>query len=95
MYDPVYLEMLREACDRHGVHLIAAVEMCRDGDRGTPFPRQEWRGLRVYRHGLTRGCLLRPLGNTIYFMSPYVIEPDEIRHLVTVARQGIDQATAD
>ncbi|MDX1610426.1 MAG: adenosylmethionine--8-amino-7-oxononanoate aminotransferase BioA, partial [Halofilum sp. (in: g-proteobacteria)] len=63
--------------------------------RRDPFPWQERRGLRVYRHGLTRGCLLRPLGNTIYFMPPYVITADEIRHLVTVAREGIDRATAD
>lgn len=78
---------------QHG--MIAAVEMCRDGDRGQPFAWQERRGLRVYRHGLTRGCLLRPLGNTIYFMPPYVITGDEIRHLVTVAREGVDRATAD
>jgi adenosylmethionine-8-amino-7-oxononanoate aminotransferase len=78
---------------QHG--MIAAVEMCRDGDRAQPFPWQERRGLRVYRHGLTRGCLLRPLGNAMYFMPPYVITPDEIRHLVTTAREGIDQATAD
>jgi len=78
---------------QHG--MIAAVEMCRDGDRGQPFPWQERRGLRVYRHGVTRGCLLRPLGNTIYFMPPYVITDDEIRHLVTVAREGIDRATRD
>ena len=78
---------------QHG--MVAAVEMCRNGDRRDPFPWQERRGLRVYRHGLTRGCLLRPLGNTIYFMPPYVITADEIRHLVTVAREGIDRATAD
>jgi len=78
---------------QHG--MICAVEMCRDGDRGRPFPWQERRGLRVYRHGLTRGCLLRPLGNVTYFMPPYVITDDEIRHLVTVAREGIDRATAD
>lgn len=78
---------------QHG--MVAAVEMCRNGDRRDPFPWQQRRGLRVYRHGLTRGCLLRPLGNTIYFMPPYVITGDEIRHLVTVAREGIDRATAD
>lgn len=78
---------------QHG--MVAAVEMCRNGDRRDPFPWQQRRGLRVYRHGLTRGCLLRPLGNTIYFMPPYVITPDELRHLVTVAREGIDRATAD
>jgi len=95
-------EALHEAFDghphvgdirRHG--MVGAVEMCRHGDRGQPFPWQERRGLRVYRHGLTRGCLLRPLGNTMYFMPPYVIRPDEIRHLVTVAREGVDRATAD
>ncbi len=78
---------------QHG--MIAAIEMCRDGDRNQPFPWQERRGLRVYRHGLTRGCLLRPLGNVTYFMPPYVITPDEIRHLVTTAREGVDRATAD
>lgn len=78
---------------QHG--MIAAVEMCPGGDRGRAYPWQERRGLQVYRYGLTRGCLLRPLGNTMYFMPPYVITDDEIRHLVTVAREGIDRATAD
>ncbi|MEX1081209.1 MAG: adenosylmethionine--8-amino-7-oxononanoate transaminase [Halofilum sp. (in: g-proteobacteria)] len=77
---------------QHG--MVCAVEMCRDGDRGQPFDWRERRGLRVYRHGLTRGCLLRPLGNTMYLMPPYVIEPEEIRHLATVMREGIELATA-
>jgi adenosylmethionine-8-amino-7-oxononanoate aminotransferase len=75
--------------------MIAAIELCRDGDRAQPFPWQERRGLRVYHHGLTRGCLLRPLANVTYFMPPYVITPDEIRHLVSTAREGVDRATAD
>lgn len=98
----VLRESLAEAFDghpqvgdvrQHG--MVAAVEMCPGGDRSQAFPWQQRRGLRVYRHGLTRGCLLRPLGNTIYFMPPYVITEDEIRHLVAVAREGIDRATAD
>ena len=62
--------------------MIVAVEMSRDGDRHTPFPWQERRGLRVYRHALEREALLRPIGNTVYFMPPYVITPDEIDVLV-------------
>ena len=31
---------------------------------------------------LKRGALLRPIGNTVYFMPPYVIEEDEFSWLV-------------
>jgi adenosylmethionine-8-amino-7-oxononanoate aminotransferase len=75
--------------------LIAAIELCRDKRTREPYPWQERRGLRVYRHALTRGALLRPLGNVIYFMPPYVINEDEIRFLADVAREGIDLATMD
>ncbi|MGB7398329.1 MAG: adenosylmethionine--8-amino-7-oxononanoate aminotransferase BioA, partial [Candidatus Macondimonas sp.] len=73
----------------------AAVEMTPNGDRHSAYPWQERRGLRVYRHALERGVLLRPLGNVVYFMPPYVITTDEIDLIVAVAREGIDRATAD
>ncbi len=75
--------------------LVAAVEMTPAGDRRCAYPWQERRGLRVYRHALERGVLLRPLGNVVYVMPPYVITPDEIDLIVAVAREGIDRATAD
>jgi adenosylmethionine-8-amino-7-oxononanoate aminotransferase len=37
---------------------------------------------------------LRPLGNVVYFMPPYVIEEDEIMTMARVAREGISLATA-
>src|SRR5678815_5645074 len=53
--------------------MIAAVELVRDKGTRAPFPAAERRGLRAYLHGLDHGLLLRPLGDVIYFMPPYVI----------------------
>ncbi|MGD8843233.1 MAG: adenosylmethionine--8-amino-7-oxononanoate transaminase [Gammaproteobacteria bacterium] len=75
--------------------MILAVELTRDKAGRIPFPWQERRGLRVYRHGLENGVLLRPLGNVVYFMPPYVIEADQIQTMASVAWQGIQKAVTD
>jgi adenosylmethionine-8-amino-7-oxononanoate aminotransferase len=76
---------------QHG--MIVAIEMVRDKKAREPYDWRERRGLRVYRHGLERGVLLRPIGNVVYFMPPYVINEDEIRLMVDVALEGIELAT--
>ena len=68
--------------------MILAIELVKERAARTPWPWQERRGLRIYRHALERGVLLRPLGTTIYFMPPYVIEPEEIDLLARVATEG-------
>jgi adenosylmethionine-8-amino-7-oxononanoate aminotransferase len=73
--------------------MIVAVELVQDRQTREPFPWQERRGLRVYRHALSRGVLLRPIGDVVYFMPPYVISPEEIDLIVEVAREGIEKAT--
>jgi len=75
--------------------MIVAAELARSGDRRRPFAWQERRGLRVFRHGLAHEALLRPIGNVVYFMPPYVITPEEINRLVATARDGIRVATCD
>ncbi|MEW6037230.1 MAG: adenosylmethionine--8-amino-7-oxononanoate transaminase [Pseudomonadota bacterium] len=69
--------------------MILAIEMVKDKATREPYPWQERRGLRVYRHALERGVLLRPLGNVIYFMPPYVITPEQIRLMAEVAWEGL------
>ncbi|MFP5441728.1 MAG: aminotransferase class III-fold pyridoxal phosphate-dependent enzyme, partial [Gammaproteobacteria bacterium] len=74
--------------------MIAAVELVKDKATKTPYDWTERRGLRLYRHALSRGALLRPLGNVVYLMPPYIVTPEQIDFLVDVIAEGIDQATA-
>ncbi|HEU5399225.1 MAG TPA: adenosylmethionine--8-amino-7-oxononanoate transaminase [Gammaproteobacteria bacterium] len=77
---------------QHG--MILAIEMVQNKKTKEAYPWQERRGLKIYRHGLKRGVLLRPVGNVVYFMPPYVITPEEIDFMAQVAAEGIDLATA-
>ena len=74
--------------------MIAAIELVHDKPNREPFPSSDRRGLRVYRHALQRGVLLRPLGDVIYFMPPYVVNSEEIDLMFDVAREGIERAVA-
>jgi adenosylmethionine-8-amino-7-oxononanoate aminotransferase len=74
--------------------MILAIELVKDRATRAAFPWEERRGLRIYRHALEQGVLLRPLGTTIYFMPPYVIEEEEIDLLARVATEGVGIACA-
>jgi adenosylmethionine-8-amino-7-oxononanoate aminotransferase len=74
--------------------MILAIELVKDRATRTPWPWQERRGLRIHRHALDRGALLRPLGTTVYFMPPYVIEQPEIDLLARIATEGVEIACA-
>ena len=56
------------------------------------FPWQERRGLRGYRHALSRGVLLRPIGDVFYWMPPYVIDDDALALLAAVTAEAVDVA---
>jgi adenosylmethionine-8-amino-7-oxononanoate aminotransferase len=91
------LEALRDhphVADVRQTGMIAAVELVADKAGRRPFPAQQRRGLRVYLHGLEHGVLLRPLGDVIYFMPPYVVSAEEIDLLVDTAIAGIERAVS-
>ena len=74
--------------------MILAMEMVADRETSTVWDWRERRGMHVYAHGLENGVLLRPIGNVVYFMPPYVINEDEIARMAEVAMAGIDRAAA-
>lgn len=73
--------------------MILAVEMVADKATKKPFAWQERRGLQVFQYALSKGVLLRPIGNVVYFMPPYIITPEQIAYIVQVASEGIELAT--
>lgn len=45
-----------------------------------------------YAAALTEGLLIRPIGNTVYFMPPYTINPQEIEQLIQSAIKAVEQS---
>jgi adenosylmethionine-8-amino-7-oxononanoate aminotransferase len=56
---------------------VLAIELVRDRDRRTADGYLDRVGPDLTAQFLARGLLLRPLGNILYFMPPYVITDDE------------------
>ena len=73
--------------------MITAVEMVKDKLKRTPYSWKERRGIKAYMYGLKNNVLIRPLGNVIYFMPPYVITPKEIDKVIEVIEGSINEAT--
>jgi len=50
---------------------------------------------RVFANGLQRELLLRPIGNTVYFMPPYVIDEEQMDFLLRQTRAVLDETLAE
>ena len=64
--------------------MIAAIEL-------QGYKSEERIGLKIYQYALKNGVLLRPLGNIVYFMPPYIITEAEMKKMVDVAYQAIKE----
>ncbi len=47
---------------------------------------------KFYRAALERQALVRPMGNTVYVMPPYIVSPEEITHLAQAVAGALDAA---
>jgi len=75
--------------------MIFAIEMVVDSATKEAFPWQQRRGLKAYHYALQNQLLLRPLGNVLYFMPPYIIEPEQIDWVFDVMEQAVEIAVQD
>ncbi|ACZ12443.1 adenosylmethionine--8-amino-7-oxononanoate transaminase [Sulfurospirillum deleyianum] len=62
--------------------MIAAVEL-------KEYPIDFRVNLKIFEYAMKKGVILRPLGNIVYFMPPYVITCKEIERMMDVAYEAI------
>lgn len=71
--------------------MITAIELVKDKVSKESFSWKKRVGYEIYKIALKKGLLLRPIGNIIYFMPPYVINKNEIEFMVKNAFESINE----
>jgi adenosylmethionine-8-amino-7-oxononanoate aminotransferase len=78
------LRELHQVGETRQIGTIGAVEL-RAGDAGYLSAMRP----KLYQFFLERGVLLRPLGNVVYVLPPYVISPEELHRVYDVIQEAI------
>jgi len=73
---------LRIVGDVRQIGLIGAIELVKDRRTKEPFGARERVGLKIYREGLKRNLVLRPLGHIIYLFLPLCVQERELRFIL-------------
>jgi adenosylmethionine-8-amino-7-oxononanoate aminotransferase len=73
---------------RH-IGLIHAIELVADRETKKPLDSKDRYGYQIYKRALSKGVLLRPLGDVMYFNTSLVIEEEEMRYALQVCAECV------
>lgn len=73
------------------VGFVGAIELVANREMKEPFSSEERIGYQIYKRALTKGLLIRPLGNVLYFMPPYIITDEEMQFMIQTTKETIVQ----
>jgi adenosylmethionine---8-amino-7-oxononanoate aminotransferase len=68
--------------DIRNIALVAAIEIVKDKKTKSTFDFEKRIGHQIYKEGLKRNLLLRPLGNIIYFFPPLCIKENQLLYVL-------------
>lgn len=71
--------------------MVGAIELVKDQKTKAGFDWKDRVGYNIYQIALKNGLLLRPLGNVIYFMPPYIVEEKDIELMVSGALKSVNE----
>lgn len=73
------------------VGMVGAIELVKNRDTKESFPSDERIGYQIYQQALAKGLLIRPLGNILYFMPPYIISEQEMMFMINTTKETLEQ----
>jgi adenosylmethionine-8-amino-7-oxononanoate aminotransferase len=73
------------------IGMITAIEIVKDRDTKERYPWHMRVGYEIYKIALKKGLLLRPMGNVLYFIPPYIINEEEIKFMVNTCFDSIEK----
>ena len=85
---------LEHVGDARAWGLMGGVEIVKDKKTNEGYPWEEKTGWQVVYKARERGLFLRPLGNVIVIMPPLVISEDNLKQMLDVIAESIQEITA-
>ena len=73
------------------IGLMGALEIVKDSKVKERFPSSERVGYEIYKIAMKHGAILRPLGDTMYFMPPFIITYEEIDKMLEICKLSIEE----
>lgn len=67
--------------DIRKIGMIGVLELVKNRKSKQPFEFEERIGYKIYKEGLRRHLILRPLGNIIYLFLPFCVKENEINYI--------------
>lgn len=83
-----YFEPMERVKEVRQCGMVAAIEL-----KG--FEPSQRIGLKIHRHCLSNGVLVRPLGSVVYVMTPYVITHEEMKQVFRAIKEAIEAVSID
>ena len=71
--------------DVRGIGMVAAVELVMDRRTRTPFSSEKRVGWMIYKEGLKKGLILRPLGDIVYLFLPLSVNAVQIEDILNLS----------
>lgn len=83
-------ESIKHVGEVRSIGMITAIEIVKDKKTKESYSFEMRVGYEIYKIALKKGLVLRPIGNVLYFIPPYIINKKEIKFMVNTCFESIE-----